>query len=63
MNNLNLILLCNTLAANHNVTGLLPCCKEEKKNFLVEDGKQEVKTAKSGSEVNFLIWAPTGEQV
>ena len=47
MNNLNLILPCNTLAANHNVTGLLPCCKEEKKkNFLVEDGKQEVKTAK-----------------
>ena len=47
MNNLNLILPFNTLAANHNVTGLLPCCKEEKKKkFLVEDGKQEVKTAK-----------------
>ena len=33
MNNLNLILLCNTLAANYNVTGLLPCCKEEKKQI------------------------------
>ena len=35
MNNLNLILPCNTLAANHNVTGLLPCCKEEKKTFFM----------------------------
>ena len=35
MNNLNLILPCNTLAANHNVTGLLPCCKEEKKKIFL----------------------------
>ena len=47
MNNLILILPCNTLAANHNVTGLLSCCKEEKKKniFHVKDGKQEGQTA------------------
>ena len=44
MNNLNLILSCNTLAANHNV--IVALLQGRKKNiFHVEDGKQWGQTA------------------